>query len=75
MTGINKYDNKDRRRQRRKMASSKGRNAIARDLATTKYRQQVMPDRKKRHIFVAEDSGEEYFFEERYYDDTTNTDT
>lgn len=51
--GLNKYEGKDKRRQRMK-------NHIAKDLRTgTKYHQRVLPDRKK--YFMSEDEGEYYF--------------
>jgi hypothetical protein len=56
--GINKYSDKDRRLQRR-------RNHIARDLATSKYRQQVLPDRKRKFINTED---------EVYYDYNDSTD-
>lgn len=39
VSGINKYDGKDRRRQRL-------RNHVAKDLGSPKYRQRVMPCKK-----------------------------
>lgn len=41
MTGINRFDGKDKRRERM-------RNHMAKDLASTKYRQRVVPNRKHR---------------------------
>lgn len=40
MTGLSKYDDKAKREQRR-------RNHVARDLATDKYHQRVVPDKKR----------------------------
>jgi len=40
MVGLNKVDEKYKRQQRRK-------NHIARDLRTPKYRERVLPDKKK----------------------------
>lgn len=61
MTGLNKYENKDKRRERRE-----------RNLR----RSQVNLDRKKRYIYVNSDHENDtgYFFEERYYDDTIDSD-
>lgn len=42
MTGLNRYSEKDRRKQRR-------RNHIARDLRTAKYRPRVVPNKKKNY--------------------------
>lgn len=58
MTGINKYDAKDRRRQRR-------RNHIARDLGSSKYYQRIVPGRKRKWI----NSEDEGFYEDVRYDD------
>lgn len=52
--GLDRYDGKDKRRQRM-------RNHIAKDLQSTKYRQQVMPDRKKKYIL---DENEGYYFDD-----------
>lgn len=60
MTGLNKYEDKDKRRARR-------RNFIAKDLRKSEFKQQVIPDRRRK---VAGDHEDEFFFEERYYDDT-----
>jgi len=60
MTGINKYDAKDRRRQRR-------RNHIARDL---KYQRVVPSGRRKKQL---EDDG--VFYEDVRYDDPTDFDS
>jgi hypothetical protein len=43
MTGLNKFLDKERRRQRQ-------RNHIARDLASSKYHQRVVPDKRKNFI-------------------------
>lgn len=59
MTGLNKFDNKDKRRQRLK-------NHIAKDLASSKYRQRVMPSRKR---IESENEDGSYYFQDRYYDD------
>ncbi len=58
MTGINRFDDKNKRRQRR-------RNHIARDLGSTKYRQRVIwPDRKRKQI-----EGDGVFYEDVRYDE------
>lgn len=44
MTGLNKFSDKDRRRQRLH-------NYVARDLASPKYHQRVIPDKKRNHIY------------------------
>lgn len=59
MTGINKFDGKDKRRQRL-------RNHVARDLKSDKYFQRVVPDRRRKEM----NDNQEYYFEEVYYDDT-----
>lgn len=58
--GINKYDQKERRLQRR-------RNHIARDLAGAKYRQRVVPS--GRRIKRIEGSNDEVFYEDVRYDE------
>lgn len=53
--GLNKYEGKDKRRQRM-------RNHIAKDLRTkVEFRQQVIPDRKKKYIL---DEPEGYYFDQ-----------
>lgn len=55
MVGINKYDEKERREQRR-------RNHIARDLIGSKYHQRILPNKeRKRKWLNTEDEG--------YYDE------
>lgn len=51
MTGMNKYDEKNKRRMRR-------RNHIARDLRQNKYRQRIKPTKKKNEDW---DEDDEYF--------------
>lgn len=58
MTGLSKYEGKDRRRQRL-------RNHVARDLYTPKYRQRIVPDRKR----IDNEDGSYYFEDSRYLDD------
>ena len=48
MTGLNKFDEKERRKQRR-------RNHIARDLALPKYHQRVIPDKRRADRFYEEE--------------------
>jgi hypothetical protein len=43
MTGINRYEGKDKRRERI-------RNHIVRDLRTSKYKQRVIPDKRKNRM-------------------------
>lgn len=63
MTGINKYDAKERRRVRR-------RNVIAKDLHSTKYAQKVIPSgRTKKFINTDYLSDGEFNEDEGYYDD------
>jgi hypothetical protein len=57
MVGLHKFSDKEKREQRR-------RNHIARDLLTPKYRQRVVPDRKR----IDNDDGT-FYLDERYYDD------
>lgn len=57
MVGLNKFDIKKKREQRR-------RNHVARDLATSKYRQRVVPDKKR-----LDNEDGTFFLSERYYDD------
>lgn len=57
MVGLNKFEVKDKRAQRR-------RNHIARDLLTPKYHQRIIPDRKK-----VENADGTFYLDERYYDD------
>lgn len=57
MTGLNKFDEKNKREQRR-------RNHVARDLLTPKYHQRVVPDRKR----IDNEDGSCYFVE-RYLDE------
>lgn len=53
--GLNRYDGKDKRRQRM-------RNHIAKDLRTKpEFRQRIIPDRKKKYIL---EEGEGYYFDE-----------
>lgn len=54
MVGLNKFDSKDKKRQRL-------RNHIARDLASSKYRQRVVPDRKR---IESENDDGTYWFED-----------
>lgn len=56
MTGLNKFDAKDKRKQRR-------RNSIAHDLGSPKYRQRVI---ERKRIESGDDS---YFFADRFYED------
>lgn len=58
MVGLHKFSDKDKRAQRR-------RNHIARDLLTPKYRQRIVPDRKR----VDNDVDGTFYFDERYYED------
>lgn len=58
MTGLNKFSDKDRRRQRR----SYQRNHIAADLGSPKYRQRV---KERKRV----DDEEGYFFVDPYLDD------
>lgn len=58
MTGLNKFSDKDRRRQRRSFQ----RNHIAHDLGSPKYHQRIK-ERKR----VDDDEG--YYFVEPYLDD------
>lgn len=59
MSGLNKYDAKQRRLERR-------RNHIARDLASSKYRQRVIPSaRRIRQI----EEGDGVFYEDVRYDE------
>lgn len=51
MTGLKKFEGKDKRRQRM-------RNHIAKDLRDNKYRQRILPDRRKKHL----DEDERYFY-------------
>lgn len=60
MVGINKYTDKERRKQRR---SFQVRNMIAKDLHSPKYRQRII-ERKR----VDNEDGT-YWFEEQYLDD------
>lgn len=54
--GLNKYEGKDKRRQRL-------RNHIAKDLRTgTKYHPRIIPDRKKKYLLENEEFG--YFDED-----------
>jgi len=62
MVGWRALDYKERRRQRR-------RNHIAKDLASGKYRQRVIPMRRR----IDNDDGS-FFFEEDYYVDQENDD-
>ena len=55
-------EEKERRLQRR-------RNFIARDLMSNKYRQQVMPNRRR----IDNEDGS-YFFQDRYYDEDETDD-
>ena len=48
MTGMNKYDRKERRKQRRH-------NHIARDLMTPKYKPRRIPNKKKDYDFDWDD--------------------
>jgi hypothetical protein len=57
MVGLHKFDGKNKREQRR-------RNHVARDLATPKYHQRIIPDRKR----IDNDDGT-FYLDERYYDD------
>ena len=52
--GLNKYDGKDKRRQRM-------RNHIAKDLRTDpKFQQRIVPDRKKKYLL---EENEGYYFD------------
>ena len=51
MVGINKYEGKDRRRQRL-------RNHVARDLRDPKFRQRVVPDKRKYRLTEEYDDDE-----------------
>lgn len=53
MPGINKYNEKDRRRQRRQ-------NVVAKDLASGKYYQRVINGRKR----IDNEDRDDYFFVE-----------
>lgn len=57
MTGLNKFDEKTKREQRR-------RNHVARDLMTPKYHQRIIPSRKR----TDNDDGT-YYIDERYFED------
>lgn len=61
MVGINKYDDKSRRRERR-------RNHIARDLALSKYHQRIIPSARRIRKINTED--DDVFYEDVRYDDT-----
>ena len=61
MTGLNKYDEKLKRRERR-------RNHIARDLSSNLYRQRVIPDRRRKFI----NTEDEVYYD---YNDATDLDT
>lgn len=63
MPGLNKFDSKDKKRQRL-------RNHIAKDLASSKYRQRVVPG-KDRHRVESENDDGTYWFEDRYDADET----
>lgn len=56
MTGLNKYDQKEKRKQRL-------RNHIAKDLASPKYRQRIL-ERKR-----TDNEDGSYYFADRYYDE------
>lgn len=60
MVGMNRYDPKDRRRQRR-------RNHVAKDLGSGKYRQRVIPSRRR-----VDNPDGSFFFMEEYYSDWNN---
>lgn len=64
MVGLNKLDGKDRRRHRLK-------NHVAKDLMSAKYRQRVVPSRKR---IDSENNDGTYWFEDEYYDDETTPD-
>jgi len=55
--GLNRYEGKDKRRQRMK-------NHIAKDLFGPKYRQRIVPDRKKTY-----NEDESYYFTDEYEED------
>lgn len=57
MVGLNKFDEKNKREQRR-------RNHVARDLATSKYHQRIIPDKKR-----IDNADGTFYFDERYYED------
>lgn len=57
MVGLHKFTDKEKREQRR-------RNHIARDLATPKYRQRIVPDKKR----IDNEDGT-FYLTERYDDD------
>ena len=57
MVGLHKFEGKNKREQRR-------RNHVARDLLTPKYRQRIVPDRKR----IDNEDGS-YYLDERYYED------
>jgi hypothetical protein len=54
--GLNRYEGKDKRRQRM-------RNHIAKDLRENKFRQRVVPDRKKKFLL---EENEGYYFQDEY---------
>jgi hypothetical protein len=58
MVGLNKLEGKDRRRHRL-------RNHVAKDLMSPKYRQQVVPSRKR----VDSEDDDSYYFTDEYEDD------
>lgn len=62
MTGINKYDGKLKREQRR-------RNHIARDLKSDKYHQRAVPNIDKKRQTIDNSNEEDYFFVEVYLED------
>lgn len=63
MSGLSKYDGKDKRRQRM-------RNHIARDLRTSKYQPRVVPDKKR----IDNEDGSYYFEDYQYLDDLKDED-
>lgn len=57
MVGLHKFTDKEKREQRR-------RNHVARDLATTKYHQRIMPDKKR-----VDNADGTFYLDERYFED------
>jgi hypothetical protein len=64
VTGLNKFSEKDRRRQRRSFKDVKERNPIAKDLGSAKYRQRTVPNKRR----IDNEDGS-FYFQERYYDE------